>query len=141
MNNFSAENVDSNWKDLYKIGGVAAIIAAVLIPIEIIVLTIWPLPTTVIGYLTLFQSNNLIGLIDSYLLEVVAYVLMVPMFLAIYLALRRVNGGYMVLATILAIMGIIVFFASGNAADCAAKPCLCAIPAGEGDRTCADADG
>jgi hypothetical protein len=71
----------------------------------------------VIGYLTLFQSNNLIGLIDSYLLEVVAYVLMVPMFLAIYLALRRVSGGYMVLATILAIMGIIVFPASGNAAE------------------------
>ncbi|HEX7515487.1 MAG TPA: hypothetical protein VF393_07875, partial [archaeon] len=34
-----------------------------------------------------------------------------------------------------------VFFASGNAADGAAKPCLCAIPAGEGGRTRADADG
>jgi hypothetical protein len=66
------------------------------------------------GYLTLFQSNNLIGLIDAYLLEVVAYVLMVPMFLAIYLALRRVNGGYIVLATILAIMGITVFLATNN---------------------------
>lgn len=85
-----------------------------LIPIEIIVLTVWPLPTTVMGYLTLFQSNNLIGLIDAYLLEVVAYVLMVPMFLAIYLALRRVNGGYIVLATILAIMGITVFLATNN---------------------------
>ena len=114
MNNFSAENVDSNWKDLYKTGGVAAIIAAVLIPTEIIILTIWPLPTTVIGYLALFQSNNLIGLIDAYLLEVVAYVLMVPMFLAIYLALRRVNEGYVVLATILAIIGITVFLATNN---------------------------
>jgi len=114
MDNFGAENVDSNWKDLYKIGGIAAIIAAVLIPIEIIVLTIWPLPTTVTGYLTLFQSNNLIGLIDAYLLEVIAYVLMVPMFLAIYLALKRVSGGSMMLATTLAIMGITVFLATNN---------------------------
>ncbi len=114
MNNFNVEKLDSKWNDLYKIGGVAAIIAAVLIPIEIIILTVWPLPTTVMGYLTLFQSSNLIGLIDSYLLEVVAYVLMVPMFLAIYFAIRRVNESYMLLATILAIMGITVFLATNN---------------------------
>lgn len=105
---------DSHWKDIYKIGGAAAIIAALLIPLEIIVFTVWPLPTTVMGYFALFQSNTLIGLIDFYLLEVAAYALFVPMFLAIYVALRRFNESYLLIAIILAITGITVFFATNN---------------------------
>jgi hypothetical protein len=106
--------MNSRWKDLYKIGGAAALIAAVLLPLEIIIFTVWPLPNTVMGYFTLFKSNNLIGLIDFYLLEVVAYALFIPMFLAIYFALKRFNESYMVIATILAIIGITVFFATNN---------------------------
>jgi Domain of unknown function (DUF4386) len=99
---------------LYKIGGLAALIAAVLLLIEIIVFTIWPQPTTIMGYFALFQSNKLIGLIDFYLLEVVAYTLFIPLFLAFYIALRRYNESYMMLAMILASIGIAVFLATNN---------------------------
>ena len=109
-----AETADSHWKGLYKVGGAAALIVAVLLPIEIIVMTAYPLPSTVIGYFTLFQSNRLIGLIDLYLLEIPAYALFVPMFLALYAALRRANESYMALATTLAIIGIAVFLATNN---------------------------
>lgn len=105
---------DSNWKSLYKFGGVAALIVAVLFPIEIIVMITYPLPSTVIGYFTLFQSNRLIGLLDLYLLEIPAYILFVPMFLALYAALRRTNESCMALATTLAIIGITVFLATNN---------------------------
>jgi hypothetical protein len=108
------EIADSNWKSLYKFGGAAALIVAVLFPIQIIVMIAYPLPSTVIGYFTLFQSNRLIGLLDLYLLEIPAYALFVPMFLALYAALRRANESYMALATTLAIIGIAVFLATNN---------------------------
>lgn len=109
-----AETTDSAWKGLYKVGGAAALIVTVLLPIEIIVFTAYPLPSTVIGYFTLFQSNRLLGLLDLYLLEILTYALFVPMFLAIYVALRRANESYMALATTLAIIGIAVFLATNN---------------------------
>ncbi|TKJ46920.1 hypothetical protein CEE34_06480 [Candidatus Aerophobetes bacterium Ae_b3a] len=109
-----AETADSQWKGLYKVGGAAALIVAVLLPIEIIVMTAYPLPSTAIGYFTLFQSNRLIGLLDLYLLEIPVYALFVPLFLALYAALRRANESYMALATTLAIIGITVFLATNN---------------------------
>jgi hypothetical protein len=97
-----------------ELGGAAALIAAALLLIEIIVFTIWPQPATVTGYFTLLESNKLIGLIDFYLLEVIAYALFIPLFLALFIALRRFNESYMVLAIVLAIIGITVFLATNN---------------------------
>jgi hypothetical protein len=108
------ETTDSAWKGLYKVGGAAALIVTVLLSIEIIVFTAYPLPSTVIDYFTLFQTNRLLGLLDLYLLEILAYALYVPMFLALYVALRRANESYMALATTLAIIGIAVFLATNN---------------------------
>jgi hypothetical protein len=110
----NVETTDSAWKSLYKVGGAAALIVAVLLPIEIIVFIAYPLPSTVDGYFGLLQSNRLIGLLDLYLLEFAAYALYVPMFLAFYAALRRANNSYMVLATTLAMIGIAVFLATNN---------------------------
>jgi len=114
MNELISDNSDSKWKSLYKVGGMAAILAAVLLLIEIIVFTIWPQPTTVLGHFTLFESNKLIGLIDFYLLEFVAYILFIPMFFAIYMALRRFNESYMVIGVVLAMVGIAIFLATNN---------------------------
>jgi len=108
------ETAGSRWKSLYKVGGAAALLAAALLSIEVIIFIIWPQPGTVTGYFTLFQNNRLIGLLDLYLLEIIAYILFVPMFLAVYVALRGANESYMMLATILAITGIAIFLSTNN---------------------------
>lgn len=108
------ESEDSKWRSLYNVGGIAAIMAAVLLLIEIIVFTIWPQPATVLGYFTLLQTNKIIGLIDFYLLEIIAYILFIPMFLAIYFALRRLNESYMVIAIFMAFLGIAIFLSTNN---------------------------
>jgi len=108
------ESEDLKWRSLYKVGGMAAIIAAVLLLIEIIVFMIWPQPSTVIDYFNLFQSNKLIGWIDFYLLEFIAYILFVPMFLALYVALKRFNESYMIIAISLLILGVGIFLATNN---------------------------
>ncbi len=108
------ETADSRWKSLYKVGGVVALIAAALLLTEIIVFTIWPQPNTVTNYFVLFQNSKLIGLFSFYLLEFFAYALFVPIFLAIYVAIRRANESYMALALTLAITGVAVFLATNN---------------------------
>jgi hypothetical protein len=108
------ETADTRWKSLYKVGGAAALIAAALLLTEIIVFTIWPQPNTVTDYFVLFQNSKLIGLLDFYLLEFFTYALFVPIFLAIYVAIRRANESYTALALTLAITGVAVFLATNN---------------------------
>lgn len=71
---------------------------------EPFLLAIWPQPSTVTDYFALFQNSKLIGLLDFYLLEFLACALFVPMFLAIYIAIRRANESYMALALTLALV-------------------------------------
>lgn len=51
------ENDNSNWNWLYKLGGIAALIIVLFIPIQSFIYISFPPPTTVIGYFTLFQNN------------------------------------------------------------------------------------
>ncbi len=88
---------------------------AVLLACEIAVFSLWPQPTTAIGYFELFQSNWLIGLLDLDLLGMVAYVLLVPVILALYVTLRRYGEGLMAVATTLFFVGISTFFATNTA--------------------------
>lgn len=106
---------DGRWQGLYRAGGIAALVVAVLLACEIAVFAIWPQPTTAIDYFRLFQSNWLIGLLDLDLLGMVAYVLLVPVVLALYVALRRDGEGLTAVATALFFVGISVFFASNTA--------------------------
>jgi len=105
---------DARWRDLFKAGAIAAILAGILILIEMAVFTLWPLPATVAEYFTLLQNNRLIGLIDFYLLEFIAYTLFIPMFLSIYIALKRFNNSYMTIALALVFIGIAVFLSTNN---------------------------
>ena len=110
----SNETTGFRWKSLYKVGSAAAFIAAALLLVEIVVFTIWPQPGDAAGYFLLFQDSKLIGLLDFYLLEFFTYILFVPVFLAIYAAIRRVNESYMALALVLAVAGVAVFLATNN---------------------------
>ena len=107
---------DARWKGLYKVGETAALIAAAFYVIEIIgVIAMGPPPLTVIGWFTLLQHNRLRGLFDLFLLDMVVTALLIPLFLALYAALRRAGPYLMALATILGFVGIALYFASNTA--------------------------
>lgn len=114
MNGAHAPAVDPAWGSLYRIGGAAAAGAALLLAVEIAVFVAYPLPSTVAESFARLQGNRLVGLLDAYLLEMLAYMLYVPMFLALYVALRRGNESLMLLAVALAGVGIAVFLATNN---------------------------
>jgi len=112
----NSKAVDSKWKSLYKVGGVSALIIGILLIVEMIfyIATSAPSLADVAGWFALFQNNRFVGLIDFGILELYALALFVPMFLALYAALRRTSEGAMTTAAILAFVGIAANFATNK---------------------------
>ncbi|HVO70622.1 MAG TPA: hypothetical protein VMT24_11285, partial [Aggregatilineaceae bacterium] len=114
MDTAHVESADGGWNWLYKVGGIAALIIAVCIPIQIIVYMAWPPPTTVMGYFTLFQNNKLLGLLDLDLLIVTDTTLGIPVLLGLYVALKRANPSFMAIALALGLVATVSYFASNT---------------------------
>ncbi|MCL5026225.1 MAG: DUF4386 family protein [Chloroflexi bacterium] len=115
MNRVAAvETADSAWRDLYRISGAAALATLVLIPVQMIVFIASPPPSTVIDYFTLFQNSKLLGLLTLDLLYVVDNVLLIPVFLALYVALRRASESFIAMGTALGLLGIVALFTSNT---------------------------
>jgi len=110
----NAETADPAYKSLYKLGGVAAFIVAVLTLGEVIGFAFYPQPGTVGEWFMLFQSNWIIGLLDFWGLEVLMYTMFIPVFLALYAVLRKANQSWMAIALTFALLGIGIFFATNN---------------------------
>lgn len=107
---------DPSWNSLYRAGGAAALVAMALIILEMIgFIASGTLPTTVADWFALLQNNRLLGLVDLYLLEIIAWALFVPLFLALYKALRQANESYMAIAAALAFVGIADYIATNAA--------------------------
>ena len=108
---------DANWRLLYRAGGVAALITAVLIPLQIVVFVAWPPPLegTAIDWFALFQDNWLLGLLSLDLFLIVDYVLLVPIVLALYITLRQISAPLMAVATALYFVAIAAYFESNTA--------------------------
>jgi hypothetical protein len=113
------ETADGAWKGLYRVGAGAALISAVFIPIQVLVFIAWPPPLagTAADWFALFQNHRLIGLIDLDLLLIAENVLLVPLLLALYVALRRTSESIMAIAMALGIVGILLFITANPAVE------------------------
>ena len=111
----STSTVDSHWSLLYKAGGAAALIIAVLIPIQSFIFIAYPPPSTVVDYFTLFQHNKILGLLDLDLLLTVNNVLLVLIYLALCTALKRVNKSLTTIALTIGLVGIVLYLVSREA--------------------------
>ncbi len=109
--------IDPFWKTLYRIGGVAALIILLIYLIELVVVITFGLPpTTVEGWFAIFQVNRTLGLLRAFSLDIVATFLHAPVFLALFFTLRRerTSNWALLTATILALIGIAVYFATNT---------------------------
>jgi hypothetical protein len=104
-----AEPEDRRWNWLYKIGGAAALFGVAIIPIQLIVFIAWRQPDTAIGWFTLFQDNKLAGLLAFELLLIVSVSVGIATTLALYIALRRVDEAFMVIALALGLVEAVAF--------------------------------
>jgi hypothetical protein len=101
---------DAKWKTLYRAGAVAPLIALALYCSQFILLVFGdPFPTTIEGWFALFQRDKLLGLWYLNALDIVSFALLGIMFLALYVALRRVRPSWMLIALYFALLGVVVF--------------------------------
>jgi hypothetical protein len=106
---------DHAWKPLYRLGGIAALAILALVPVQMAVFFIWPIPTSVSDWFALFQSNGLVALVDMDLLLIIDYVLTGLVFLALYAVLRRYSVSFMTVALVAELVAIATYFASAVA--------------------------
>ena len=133
-----AETRDLDWHGLYRIVGVAALVAGLLfrrnIAAEVGLFGGQASPVSVGDWFALLQSNRLLGLVYLNVLDIVNYVLVGLMFLALWAALRRARS-QMVVATTLALVGIAVYLASNTALSMLALSEQYAAATAEAQRT------
>jgi hypothetical protein len=110
-----SEIADYRWQSLYRLGGVTALIIALLLIGEIVVYAVLPRPATAIEYFAIFHDNWLAGLLYFDLLGMISYLLFIPTILALYMALHHTSETAMIVATALFFIGIADFFATNTA--------------------------
>ncbi|HLF25527.1 MAG TPA: hypothetical protein VJG32_04275 [Anaerolineae bacterium] len=111
------EAEDPAWKDVYRIGGAAALILLLYSVVTLIVLTLLgAAPSTAAETFALLQNNRIIGLLRLDVLTVFVYMpLLYLLFLGIYVALRPTQGAYTTLATALVFVGVTLLLATPSA--------------------------
>jgi hypothetical protein len=112
-----ARSPDAAWRPLYRIGAAAALLTAILIPLQVLAFIRWPPPLdgTALDWFQLFARNRLAGLLAMDLLLMADYVLLIPIVLALYVALRRASQALMALGVATFFVAIAAYFASNTA--------------------------
>jgi hypothetical protein len=100
------------WRWLYRLGGAAAMAAVLLTPLAIAVYFIWPPADSVVGHFEQFQSSALAGWLGMDLLYLLTNVILLPTWLALYVALRRVNESFMAVALTLGLVAVVALIAA-----------------------------
>ncbi len=106
-----AVSLASSWRALYRVGGAAALLSVLMIALAVFVFLAWPPPTAVESWFALFQRNGFLGLLDLDLLLVTSYVVMIPLYLALYVALRHVSSSFMAIALASNLLGAALILA------------------------------
>ena len=122
--NNNRETTTSVWTGLYKVGSVSALLLVVIIITTGIIFAIEPQPLdgTALDWFMLFQNNKIIGLIDFELLMVIYTIISIPISVALYMTLSRVNQPFTALYLALSLIGVMAFIAAITMA--AAPPTL-----------------
>jgi len=96
----------------YSLGRISAILIVIMIPLQIVCFLLWPHPTTIEGWFSVFNNNWIIGLIGFDFLYMLSNLLMIPLFLSIFISLYETNRGVTILALAISLIGLTIYFSS-----------------------------
>jgi len=106
------KTADPRWRNLYKIGGIAALMQlAAILAMLVAMVTLGPKPTSVEEYFILQQSNRLQSILQGDFLLLFLIGPYIATFPALYVALRRVSPVGTALATLMTLVVVAGFFA------------------------------
>ncbi|CAI9407853.1 DUF4386 family protein [Aestuariimicrobium sp. T2.26MG-19.2B] len=103
------------WRPMVALARVSVLIVVCLIPIQAAIYLLSPPPQTVLEYFSLFQRNPLLGLLDLDLLLTLDYLVMVPLYLAMFLVVRPHAPTVATLALIAGLVSVTLFVVSRDA--------------------------
>jgi hypothetical protein len=111
--NKSIETVETNWKNLYTIGGMAALLQlASILAYAVVMAVLGPKPASVAEYFALQQVNPLAGILRGDFLFLFLLGAYLGTFPALYFALRRTSPVASLLATLFTLIAVTICFAS-----------------------------
>ena len=105
---------EPQWEGLLKLGSIGAVIAGPLTIIDILVYVIWPQPSTVTAWFSLFHESCVIGLLDLDFLGIIIYIMIIPTVIALYFVLRRTSQPWAAVGGVLTFTGMACYFASNT---------------------------
>jgi hypothetical protein len=111
---------ENQWKCVHLLGAIATVLVLVGIVTDIVVGNITggnlsELPQSTIDRFHQFQTNKWLGLYNLDLLNIVVQLLFIPVYFALYAALRPVNNAMGMLAVIVFLTGSIIMVSSNVA--------------------------
>jgi hypothetical protein len=105
-------NTDFNWKKLYKVAGISALVIVLIIPVQVVVFSLFPPPEDSIGFIQLFHDNWLLGLLSLDLLYYFNNGFLVVFYLGLFASMRKVDFSGMLIALVLGLIGIAIYYVS-----------------------------
>jgi hypothetical protein len=113
MDKSPVETVETNWKSLYTIGGVAALLQlASILAYTIVMMVLGPKPTGAAEYFALQQTDRLASVLRGDFLFLFLLGAYLGTFPALYFALRRISPVATLFATLFTLIAVTICFAS-----------------------------
>ncbi len=138
----SDEGLDvSAWRGLLRTGAFAAFGVIAFVPIQLAVLIIWPLPTTVAGWFARFQESAIGGLLDMDLLMLADYVFFALLFVALFVVLRQTSPSLALTMVAVELLAVAVYLGSTRLFEMLAASNQYAAATTDAERTVALAAG
>ena len=123
------------WRLLYQITGISTIVMLILIPVQIAIYTIWPMPESVNGWLQLFRDNWFLGLLHLDLLYILNNTILAVIYIALYISLKQRSETLMLLALLTGLLGIAAYYSSNSAFEMLSLRHLFEVSTTETERT------
>jgi hypothetical protein len=109
------ETPDPRWRDLYRLGFLSNIAMVGMIALSVAIFFVFGFMPGFTGVETIFatlQRNRPEGLMSIESQMILAQVIFIPQALALYVALKRTNESYALLALVLDLMGVVLLFSA-----------------------------
>jgi hypothetical protein len=130
--------VDPRWKDLYRLGGIFCIINLAIVVLAIVAFFIWPYSpgsTSTEETFVAIRVSRLAGVMSLDFFFLVGDLLSIPIVLALYVALRRVNESYALVGLVLGLIGVVSLIPSRPIAEIVSLSDLYAGAASDASRS------
>jgi len=105
-------NNEYNWKKLYRIAGISALVIVLIIPVQVVVFSVFPPPEDSIGFIELFHDNWLLGLLSLDLLYYFNNAFLVVFYLGLFASMRKIDFSNMLIALVFGLIGIAIYYVS-----------------------------